>query len=70
MQLDLDITKTQHLSRCEHITSFDTSKNAEPLYKEKKKLPVCPTKVTLKIMLDKYKWITKERQTGRWEEGW
>lgn len=37
MQLDLDYTKTQCLSRCEHITSFDTSKNAEPLYKEKKK---------------------------------
>lgn len=37
MQIDLDYAKTQCPSRCERITSFDTSKNAEPLYKEKEK---------------------------------
>lgn len=67
MQLDLDYTKTQCPSRSQRITSFDTSKNAEPLYKEKEKLPVCPTKMTLKTMLVKYKWITKERQN--WKTG-
>lgn len=37
MQIDLDYAKTPCPSRCERITSSDTSKNAEPLYKEKEK---------------------------------
>lgn len=67
MQLDLDYTKTQCLSRCEHIISLIHQKMQNHSIRKRKKLPVCPTKVTLKTMLDKYKWITKERQN--WKMG-